>query len=61
MNQTELDTDIEFVTAMNTYNPVDPVGNFADQNRVSFPSPESPALPGKPLLSNAKKSFIPFL
>jgi hypothetical protein len=61
MNQTELDTDIEFVTAMNTYNHVDPVGNFADQNRVSFPSPESPALPGKPLLSDAKKSFIPFL
>ncbi len=61
MNQTELDTDIEFVTAMNTYDPVDPVGNFADQTRVSFPSPESPALPGKPLLSDAKKSFIPFL
>jgi hypothetical protein len=55
INGTDLNSNLEFVTAVNTFMPVD------HQNEVAFPSPDSPELPGKPLLSDTQKAFIPFL
>ncbi|CAK9236990.1 unnamed protein product [Sphagnum troendelagicum] len=61
MHGTDLNSNLEFVTVVNTFMPVDHRGSFSDQNEVAFPSPDYPELPGKPLLSDTQKAFIPFL
>ncbi|CAM6009362.1 unnamed protein product [Sphagnum balticum] len=61
INGTDLNSNLEFVTAVNSFMPVDHRGSFSDQNEVAFPSPDSAELPGKPLLSDTQKAFIPFL
>jgi len=61
INGTDLNSNLEFDTAVNPFMPVDHRGSFSDQNEVAFPSSDSPELPGKPLLSDTQKAFIPFL
>jgi hypothetical protein len=66
IRRTSLDTDVEFVAATagrKTFIPVDRAGSFSDHQSggIAFGSPDSPALPGKPLLSRSSHSNSHFL
>jgi hypothetical protein len=66
IRRTSLDTDVEFVAATagrKTFIPVDRAGSFSDHQSggIAFGSPDSPALPGKPLLSRSSRANSHFL
>uniref|UniRef100_A0A7I4BXD2 Uncharacterized protein n=1 Tax=Physcomitrium patens TaxID=3218 RepID=A0A7I4BXD2_PHYPA len=56
--------DNEHSSARSFGRPLDHIGNFNNHNETSFFNPDSPALPGKPLISHHQPrnpAFYPFL